>query len=83
MIRLCKDCRWIDGAVCVHPENVDVVTGKLVPQDAHDMRNDKAGGFCGRAAKLFEPNEKFAAAQTEAARAELARGRASFQFVRW
>jgi hypothetical protein len=59
-VKLCKDCGWLNyalrkQAVCIEPGNVDLVTGDIIGWDAHDMRNDKLGGRCGRDARLFKP----------------------------
>jgi hypothetical protein len=72
-VPLCKNCKWFSfskyainqethtpefwGGMCGDPDNVDLVTGELVLQDAHDMRNDRNGGRCGREARLFVQKE--------------------------
>lgn len=46
-MKLCKDCKHcvVENRECIHPNNVDVVTGKRDAKMCDDMR--AAGGVCG------------------------------------
>lgn len=52
-VPLCKDCKWLSTTkLCAERDNVDLVSGKPIPQDPYNMRN-RDSGRCGWDAKLF------------------------------